>query len=243
MSNTPRTAARPGAAPRAARLVMLAGALLATMAAGAQEDPEYRAEIGGGLGLVTYQGDFSGSLTKNAQPLFAAMGKYRLNPRMALGLRVSHGKLKGSSGEVKTWYPGIHDNAVDFSNAVTDASVTYEYNFWPYGTGREYRGAQPLTPYIVLGLGLTVAKNSGGTVVATNLPIGLGVKYKLAERLNLSVEWLMHFTTSDKLDGVADPYGIKSGGMFKNTDSYSMLQVSLSYDIWAKCKTCNNDRD
>ncbi len=227
----------------AARLAILAAVLLATLGAGAQEDPEYRAEIGGGLGLVTYQGDFSGSLSKNAQPLYAAMAKYRLNPRMALGLRVSHGKLKGSTDGVKTWYPGIHGAKADFSNAVTDASVTYEYNFWPYGTGREYRGAQPLTPYIALGLGLTVGKNSGGTVVATGLPLGLGVKYKLTARLNLSAEWMMHFTTSDKLDGVADPYGIKSSGMFKNTDSYSMLQVSLSYDIWAKCKTCNNDRD
>jgi hypothetical protein len=54
---------------------------------------------------------------------------------------------------------------------------------------------------------------------------------------------MIHFTGSDKLDGVTDPYGIKSSGLFKNTDSYSTLLVTLSYDIWAKCKTCHNDRD
>jgi hypothetical protein len=53
----------------------------------------------------------------------------------------------------------------------------------------------------------------------------------------------MHFTGSDRLDGVSDPYGIKSSGLFKNTDCYSHLRLSVSYDLWAKCKTCHNDRD
>ena len=76
-----------------------------------------------------------------------------------------------------------------------------------------------------------------------NVPLGLGLKYKVAERLNLGVMWMMHLTGSDGLDDVSDPYGIKSSGLFKNTDCYSTLQLTLTYDIWAKCKTCNNDRD
>ena len=73
-----------------------------------------------------------------------------------------------------------------------------------------------------------------------NLPLGLGVKYKLAPRLNLGVEWAMHFSLSDKLDGTVDPSGIKSSGLFKNTDCYSALQVSLTYSFMAKCRTCHN---
>ena len=75
-----------------------------------------------------------------------------------------------------------------------------------------------------------------------NVPIG-GVKYKVASRVNMALEWTMHFTTSDKLDGISDPYGIKSSGMFKNTDCYSYLRLSVSYDLWAKCRTCHNDRN
>lgn len=208
----------------------------------AQEDPEYRAEIGAGLGQLTYQGDFSGSLTKNAQPCFSLMGKYRMNPRMVLALNISYGKLKGDSKETTTWYPATAGEPWTFSHQLTDASLTYEYNFWPYGTGREYRGAQPFTPFIAIGLGLTVVKTDDKTETTFNMPIGLGVKYKVAERVNLSLQWMMHFSNSDKLDGVEDPYGIKRSGLFKNTDSYSMLQMTVSYDIWAKCKTCNNDR-
>lgn len=51
----------------------------------------------------------------------------------------------------------------------------------------------------------------------------------------------MHFSLSDKLDGVADPYGIESSGLFKNTDCYSALLVTLSYSFSAKCRTCNKD--
>ena len=79
------------------------------------------------------------------------------------------------------------------------------------------------------------------SVFTANVPLGLGVKYKLGERLNLGVEWRVHFSLSDKLDGMADPYGIRSSGLFKNTDCYSALQLTLTYSFMSKCRTCNND--
>jgi hypothetical protein len=211
-----------------------------TVSLSAQEAPEYRAEVGGGIGLVAYQGDFNGNLFKNMQPMFTLLGRYKFNPRMALALNVSYGKIKGSSKNVETFYPDLPE--IDFNHGLVDVGVRYEYNFWPYGTGREYRGARRITPYIYIGLGATFVKPEK-TEIALNLPIGAGVKYKLGERLNLALEWTMHFTTSDLLDGVEDPYGIKSSGFFKNTDCYSHLRLSLTYDLWAKCKTCHNDRD
>ncbi len=205
----------------------------------AQDDPEYRMEIGGGLGLMACQGDLGGGLFSHLQPMAAAVAKYKMNPRMAWSAQLSSGRLKGTSKDTDTWYPELHDSIASFSNALTDFTVRYEYNFWPFGTGKEYLGARPLTPFIALGAGLAFTKD----VTAGSLLLGGGVKYKLADRLNLTAEWVMHFTGSDKLDGVVDPYGIKSSGLFKNTDSYSTLQVSLTYDIWSKCKTCHNDRE
>ena len=73
-----------------------------------------------------------------------------------------------------------------------------------------------------------------------NVPIGIGVKYKVAPRLNVGLEWAVHFSLSDGLDGVADPYGIPSSGLFKNTDCYSALQLSLTYSFMPKCRTCHN---
>jgi hypothetical protein len=220
--------------------VAIATLLLLASSVHAQTEPEYRLEIGGGVGMVSYQGDFNGNVFKNQQPMVTVLAKYRFDPRRALALNVSYGKLKGLSKDANTYFPLT--TTYDFKSDVVDAGLRLEYNFWPYGTGFEYRGAKRLTPYIAIGLGMTIAK-ADKTVVGANLPIGVGVKYKVADRLNLAAEWAMHVTTSDGLDGVEDPYGIKSSGMFKNTDCYSHLRVSLSYDLWAKCRTCHNDKD
>ena len=216
--------------------------LTAILGVKAQEDPEYRMEVGAGVGLVNYLGDYNGSLVKDLQPMGSLLAKYRPNPRMAWALNASYGTLKGTIADAGTWYPDEQQLPATFSNGLIDACVRYEYNFWAYGTGKEYRGARRVVPFVAVGLGMTYANAPGGAF-AVNLPIGAGVKYKIGGRLNLNAEWMMHFTGSDMLDGVADPYGISSSGLFKNTDCYSALQVSLTYDIWAKCKTCNNDRD
>jgi hypothetical protein len=213
---------------------------IVTIGLSAQEDPEYRAELGGGIGVVAYEGDFNGNLFKNMQPMMTLIGRYKFNPRMAIAMNVSYGKIKGSSKDVKTYYPTLVKE--EFNHRLLDVGFKYEYNFWPFGTGKEYRGAKRLTPYIGIGVGVTFVKPEK-TEVAMNLPIGAGVKYKVADRMNLALEWVMHITTSDMLDGVKDPYGIQSSGLFKNTDCYSHLQLSLTYDIWAKCRTCHNDRD
>ena len=223
------------------RNVVIAVLLVLVTSVHAQTDPEYKLELGGGIGMASYQGDFNSSLFKNPQPMFTVLAKYRFDPRRALALNVSYGQLKGSSKDAKTYYPLTTD--YDFKSNVADVGLRFEYNFWPFGTGFEYRGAKRLTPYVAIGLGMTIAKADGKSATGVNMPIGVGVKYKLGDRLNLAAEWAMYFTSSDELDGIKDPYGIASSGLFKNTDCYSHLRLTLSYDIWAKCRTCHNDRD
>lgn len=222
---------------------LLALLLATALPASAQSDYEYRMEIGAGVGLVAYEGDFNGSITHGMQPMASALVRRTFNPYMALRFAAAYGKLKGSSKNVKTYMPEYVDTPYEFANSLVDVSATYEYNFWPYGTGHDYRGAQRLTPFIFAGLGATYASGSGNNVFTANVPLGLGVKYKVATRLNLGIEWAMHFSMNDNLDGVKDPYGIQSTGMFKNTDCYSMLQLTLTYSLMPKCRTCHNDDD
>ena len=221
------------------RLLTAIFLVAATVATRAQDEPEYRMELGAGIGLESYVGDFNSSLAKGIQPWATVLAKYRLNPRMAVAMNVGTGKIKGSTDNVSTWYP---IERYEFNHSITEADLRFEYNFWAYGTGQEYRGARRLTPFVTVGLGVTFhgGEQSGATM---NLPIGAGIKYKLGQRLNLTAEWVMRITPSDKLDGRSDVYGIKSSGLFKNADCYSVLLIAVSYDLWAKCKTCNNDRD
>ena len=215
--------------------------LCATLTASAQQDDEYLMEIGGGVGMVSYQGDFNGKITSGMQPAGAIVWRRLLNPYMGFRVTVMMGKLKGDATRVETYYPDETTRAYSFDRSLTDVSVTYEYNFWPYGTGRDYRGAKRLTPFVFGGIGATYVSGGEKKVFTANVPIGLGIKYKLKERLNVGLEWSMHFSLSDELDGMADPYGIKSSGAFKNTDCYSGLMLTLTYSFKSKCRTCNND--
>ena len=213
---------------------------LAPVKASAQDDPQYRMEVGAGIGLLTYEGDFNGNIFGHMQPMGTLMGRYNFDPYQDLKLSLSAGKIKGSSANVSTYYPDYAENAYQFDNTLVDLSLMYEYNFWPYGTGRDYRGARRLVPYVAGGLGATYVKGNKN-VFAANVPLGLGIKYKVNERLNVGLDWTVHFSLSDELDGVKDPYQVKSSGIFKNTDCYSMLRVSLTYSFQAKCKTCNKE--
>lgn len=215
--------------------------LCATLTASAQQDDEYLMEIGGGVGMVSYQGDFNGKITSGMQPAGAIVWRRLLNPYMGFRVTGMMGKLKGDATRVETYYPDETTRSYSFDRSLTDISVTYEYNFWPYGTGRDYRGAKRLTPFVFGGIGATYVSGGEKKVFTANVPIGLGIKYKLKERLNVGLEWSMHFSLSDELDGMADPYGIKSSGAFKNTDCYSGLMLTLTYSFKSKCRTCNND--
>ena len=209
----------------------------------AQDDVEYRMEVGAGVGLVSYLGDFNGSVVKNMQPIGSLVWRWVLNPRMALRAKGSYGKLKGSSADVQTYYPDMQAKPYQFNHSLGDLGVTFEYNFWPYGTGRDYRGAKRLTPFIFGGVGGTYVSGGPKDVWTAHVPLGLGVKYKLGDRVNIGLEWATHFSLSDKLDGVVDPYLVKSSGLFKNTDGYSALLVTLTYSFQAKCRTCHNDAE
>ena len=217
--------------------------LLAVVALGAsaQDDNEYRMEIGVGAGLDGYLGDFNGTPTRDLQPAATLLGKRIISPWAAVRLSVGWTKMKGSSADVPTYYPDYVEQPWTFSNNLYDLNMAFEYNFLPYGTGRDYRGAKRLVPFIYGGLGLLYVKAPDKGHAGFQMPFGLGVKYKVAERVNLGVEWGIHFTQSDWLDGVKDPYYIKSSGLFKNTDCYSALQISLTYCFCAKCTTCNKE--
>ena len=91
------------------------------------------------------------------------------------------------------------------------------------------------------GIGATYVSGGEKNKFTGNVPLGLGVKYKVSPRVNLGLSWAMHFSLNDELDGMKDPAHVKSSGAFKNTDCYSALMLSLTYSFSAKCTTCNKD--
>ncbi len=231
------------------RLTTVVMLLLPVSAVSAQDDPQYRMQIGGGIGMENYLGDYNGNLTRGFQPMACLVGRYEFNPVMALRMHVAYGKLEGASKNVETYYPAPNEpmrrDDYSFKTPLVDAAVVVEYNFWAYGTGRDYRGARRFTPYAFIGIGFNFAHSSSNSVSANNfsfnLPVGLGVKYRVGRRVNLGLDYTLHFTQSDKLDGRKDPYGISSSGLFKNTDAWTSLTFTVTYSFSERCNTCNKD--
>ena len=102
-----------------------------------------------------------------------------------------------------------------------------------------------IIPYILFGIGVTVAPGNE-TFTSLNIPLGIGAKYKVANRLNLGLEFSFRKLFGDSFD-VTDgnnafldnPYEI-SGSAFKNKDWYSLLMFSVTWDFGLRCRTCNN---
>lgn len=205
-----------------------------------QDDVVYRLELGGGLGMGFHASDVKGKVGLGG----AAIARFPLNPRMAVKTQLSYLQVKGATDGLKEFYPsdpsqsGTDRLAYSVSSGVYDLSALYELHFLPYGYVRGYQGYCRLVPYIQGGFGLTYG--SAGKALTANIPIGLGLKYKAAPRLNLGLDWMVHFSLSDKLDGLEAPLGIKSTG-FRNKDHYSSLFLTLTYDLNPRCPTCNRD--
>lgn len=216
-------------------------ALVCSLHVAAQNDETvYRLELGGGVGMGLNLTDVDGKIGLAA----AAVARFPLNPRMAVKAQFSYSQIKGATDGIKNFYPidpsqpGSDRLHYEVSDGIYDLSALYELHFLPYGYVRDYKGYSRIVPYLQMGFGLTYGP--AGKAFSANIPLGFGVKYKVAPRLNLGLDWLMHFSLSDKLDGLDAPLGIKSSG-FRNKDHYSTLTLTLTYDLNPRCPTCNRD--
>lgn len=203
----------------------------------AQED--YRFDIGAGVGMTGYLGDANTSnLLKHPSWNTELLFRYIATTRWSFKTSFYVGGLTGDSADMTNVFPS--DQTFKFTTVFYELSELAEFNFFSYGMGESYRHLKRWSPYIAGGLGLTAWQVDGHTGVAFTLPFGIGVKYKPLERLNFGLEFLMKKTFTDKLDGpdLNDPVGIKSSFM-KNTDWYSTITLTVSYEFSKRCATCN----
>ena len=203
----------------------------------AQED--YRFDIGAGLGMTGYLGDANtANLWSEPGWDFEALFRYIANPRWAFKTNFYAGNLRGDSSKMTNVFPG--GETFSFSTTFYELGEMVEFNFFNYGMGETYRKLKRISPYIAAGIGMTIWSIDGKTGAAFNIPLGVGLKYKLSQRWNIGFEFLMKKTFSDRLDGeqLKDPYGIKSSFM-KNTDWYSTMSLTISYEFSKRCAVCN----
>ncbi len=212
--------------------------VLCGMTAKAQTAP-YKFDIGAQIGMSGYIGD------ANRSNIFKKPGfdgelsmRYIGDARWALRGVLSTFGLSGDTSGMSDILPG--EASYSFTSHVYELSVRGEFNFFAYGIGETYKRLRRWSPYITMGIGGAIASSGGNTAAAFTIPMGLGVKFKLRERLNLGVEFTMTKAFSDKFDGpdLADLNQIKTA-FYKNTDWYSRFTVGISYEFGKRCETCH----
>ena len=186
---------------------------------------EYKYEIGGMGGGAFYMGDVNKSTPlKGMNPSLGLVFRYNANFRIAFKGGLTWARVTGSTAGLKNAFPGGMQTA--FSRNVVDLGGQFEFNFFPYSDKFAYLNTQRLAPYLLVGLGGTVATGQGRTFGGLNLPIGVGIKY-LGDGLD-----------NAQLD---NPYNIP-GSVMKNGDWYTLTTLFLTWDFGPRNRKCNSTK-
>ena len=198
---------------------------------------QYKYEAGPALGVTGYLGECNnGFLFKHPSVTAGGIFRYNHNSRWAFKANLHYANIRGNSMYDETWYPdGLNYTC---SASLIDLGMTAEFNFLNFGAGPAYKKYKPISPYMVAGVGFVFAINNGHNQASFTIPIGIGVKYKFKQRLNLGFEFTMRKEFSDRIDGHSDLFGIKHS-FAKNTDWYSFAMFTATYEFGKRCIKCN----
>lgn len=201
------------------------------------QEATYKFDLGAHLGLAGYLGDVSRNMFASPGIAGGVSFRYIHNVRWSIRSVFNAMSLSGNSSSMKEVFPSGTDYS--FSATVCDLDGRFEFNFFPYGIGETYKQLKRWTPYIAVGVGVSVSHCEKQTYAGFNIPMAVGFKYKIFPRLNLGLEFLMTKVFSDHMDGqLSDLYQIRSS-FLKNTDWYSNFAVSLTYEFGERCPTCH----
>lgn len=225
------------------RLTLLSLVIILLCSKTAAQDEGYLMEMGLGGGGSFYMGDANGRLYNNTNGVFSVLARYNVNPRFSLKANLS---CAGISGSTENAYGTLPGDELIFSRTLYDFGAQMEWGFCGYGM-EGWNGNHRLAPYGLMGIGVTFAPEPEQNDFAANFPIGLGLRYKLSERVNIGLEWTMRFSTSDRLDvtrtdgtTLKDPFMIKGKGI-KNKDSYSFTMLYVTFDVFKRPCHCNEE--
>ena len=204
---------------------------------------EYKYEIGGMAGMSMYMGDANqDALFQGWNPAAGVVFRNNINFHWAFKANLLMGKVTGDTRNVENVFPNHAQTS--FSRNFFQLGGQMEFNFLPYSDKFPYLNTSKISPYILAGLGLTMASGENQTFVSLSMPLGVGVKYKIKNRLNLGVEYAVNRLFNDAFDApnsegfnLDNPYNIKSG-LFKNKDWYNTLLFSITWEFGLRDGRC-----
>ena len=207
---------------------------------------EYRYEIGGMAGMAMYLGDANeAGYFRGWNPAGGVVYRNNLNFRWALKADLLFGQVSGDTKNEQNVFPDHAQTA--FKRSFVELGGQVEFNFLPYSDKYAYLNTRKISPYLFAGLGFTLAPGKSGAFFGVNLPVGVGVKYKLRNKLNLGIDYGIRRLLSDAFDvpdsqgfNLNNPYKIEQG-VLKNKDWYNTLLFSITWEFGLRDKRCTTN--
>lgn len=192
--------------------------------------------------MSMYMGDANkGNPLQAWHPSIGAVFRKNMNFRWALKTNLLMGKVSGDTGNTNNAFPS--QASASFSRNFYELGGQMEFNFLPYSDKFAYLQTSRISPYLFSGIGMTYATGEND-FFGINVPLGVGVKYKMRNRINLGVEYSFRKLFADGFDAPSkegfnldNPYQIESSRL-KNQDWYSLLMITLTWDFGPNDRKC-----
>jgi hypothetical protein len=188
--------------------------------------------VGVALGTTNYKGDLDDNFTlKFTKPGVGLVGGYKFHPHMYARLSFNQGWMGASDASAATDVPRRRRN-LSFRSPITEAAVTFHYEF--FANNRKFKYRPQYTPYLFGGVAVFAFNPQAklgdqwydlqpmGTegqflpgcdtcpepykLVQFSIPFGVGIRYKLTDKIDLNVEMGLRKTFTDYLDDVSGNY-------------------------------------
>ncbi|WP_342450699.1 DUF6089 family protein [Lunatimonas salinarum] len=215
-------------------------------------------EVGFGLGGATYSGDIIRRVDPGQIGIQGTLfGRRNFDNAWSLRAGVHVARLNAADS-VRPIDPLAFNRNAHFNGTLVEVSAVMEFHFLDY---MAHNSINRFSPYGFFGLGYSIFSGNGQahdedltagsyTTSTPVIPFGLGLKYKLTDRLILGVEAGMRASFNDQIDKIANeerylprfqagppptnqvvnPYALNFGNP-NDRDWYYFLGLTLSYSF------------
>lgn len=268
------------------KMKLLAFLMISNLAVHAQSqnnEYEQKGEFGVTVGVAHYFGDINTRAAINRpKPALGAFFRKQFGNYVGVRLSAHYAQLGYSDTYSKNEYQSLRN--LSFNTNIWEVAIQGDFNFFKFIPTDPYYS---FTPYVTLGVGVFTydpyAYTNGekeflrplGTegqligyegrkpynTLAMCIPLGVGVKYNISEKINFSFEIGHRFTTTDYLDDVsttfvgadkftpmstasllqdrsveitpATPLGVegRQRGWSKQKDQYIIAEIGITYNL------------
>lgn len=218
------------------RMACLSVLLCVTTAAQSQQSRRNQVEFGLQGGLSYYVGDANPQLFQHVREAYGAELSYLFNRRWSLQLQGTSGRWAGLSPTEQ----GLPDPKGEiWNNQYVSLDVMARFNFLPFGeTSRFNNKIKPYTPYIFLGVGVSMHQHF--SKVTPYIPVGVGFRWLCSEHVGMYLAWQHNICLMDNIepfDSYNDNHKL-NGSNIMNFDLTSTLQFGIVFEFAREKKVC-----